>query len=416
MARTTKPLTDKEIKAAKPKAKEYKLFDGGGLYLSITPKGQKWWRLKYRFNDKEKRVSLGVYPQTSLLEARQQRETLKEQIRKGIDPSQDRKDQKEAIKQDEVKKETSFYNVSQKWLKSYENQVSENYHTRLGRALTNYVYPTIKHQSIDEVARLDIIAILEDLKERDLLETAKRTAMLLNKVYKYAVTHELTPHNIIADIEMPIVLGKREKKHYPTFTKEKDIKGLLNSINEYTGDYSTKMALRVLPYVFVRSFNIRHMEWNEIDFKTREWTIPKEKMKTKTEFILPLPHQVIDILEEIKPNRLSDKYVFSSPVLRRKDKPLSDNTLISALRRMGYSKEEFVPHSFRAMFSTIANEKANDKNGHSYTSEVIEACLAHKEANKVKAAYNRSNYKDAMRGLIEWYADYLEGLKNDKSK
>ena len=317
---------------------------------------------------------------------------------------------KEVSRAVEAKKENTFYNVSQKWLKSYESQVSENYHIRLGRALANYLYPAIKHKAIDEITRLDIIAILEDLKQRDLLETAKRTAILLNKIYKYAVTHELTLHNIIADIEMPIVLGKREKKHYPTLTKDKDIKGLLLAIDGYTGDYSTKMALKVLPYVFVRSFNIRHMEWNEIDFKTKEWVIPAKKMKTKIEFTLPLPQQVIDLLLEVKENATSNVYVFPSPI--HKDRPLSDNTLISALRRMGYSKEEFVPHSFRAMFSTIANEKANDSGGHRYTSEVIEACLAHKEQNLIKAAYNRSNYKEAMRGLIEWYASYLGVVKN----
>ena len=151
------------------------------------------------------------------------------------------------------------------------------------------------------------------------------------------------------------------------------------------------------------------MEWEEIDFKAKEWIIPAEKMKTKTEFILPLPHQVIDILKEVEVNALSGVYVFPSSI--HKDRPLSDNTLISALRRMGYSKDEFVPHGFRAMFSTIANEKANEEDGHGYTSEVIEALLAHKEPNKVKEAYNRSSYKEAMRGLITWYADYLEGVK-----
>jgi len=152
------------------------------------------------------------------------------------------------------------------------------------------------------------------------------------------------------------------------------------------------------------------MEWKEVDFKTKEWIIPAHKMKTKTEFILPLPHQVITLLEELEDNRTNNKYVF--PSFRSDGKPLSDNTLISALRRMGYSKDEFVPHGFRAMFSTLAYENANDTKGHNYTGEVIEACLAHKEANKIKEAYNRSNYKEAMRGLIGWYADYLEGVKN----
>lgn len=410
MARITTPLTATKIKESKPKEKDYKLFDGGGLFLLVSKSGGKHWKLKYRFNDKEKTYAIGPYPSISLSQARSKREELKALITDGIDPNDKKKQSKEKVKAEELKKTNTFYNVSQKWLKSYASHVTENYHTKLGKAIENYIYPSIKNKAIDEVTRLEIISIMEELKEKELLETARRTVMLLNKIFKYAVTHELTPHNIVADIEVKDILGKKVKMHYPTFTKEKDIKGLLLAIDEYTGDYFTKKALQVLPFVFVRSYNIRHMEWSEIDFKTKEWIIPAKKMKTKIEFSLPLPQQVIDLLLEVKENATSTIYVFPSPI--HKDRPLSDNTLISALRRMGYSKDEFVPHSFRAMFSTIANEKANDKDGHIYTGEVIEACLAHNEKNQVKAAYNRSNYKEAMRGLVEWYANYLDEVKN----
>lgn len=410
MARATTQLTATEIKAAKPKDKDYKLFDGGGLFLLVTKSGGKHWKFKYRFNGKEKKMSLGAYPAITLIKARAKREELRILMADGVDPNEKKKQEKETIKSDEAKKLNTFYNVSQKWLKSYRSHVSENYHTKLGKAIKNYIYPSIKDKAIDKITRLEIIAIMETLKERELLETARRTVMLLNKIFKYAVTHELAPHNIIADIEIKDILGKKVKRHYPTITKEKEVKGLLLAIDGYTGDYYTKMALKVLPFVFVRSYNIRHMEWKEIAFETKEWIIPAKKMKTKTEFILPLPHQVIDLLLEVKKNSISSIYVFPSPI--HKDRPLSDNTLISAIRRMGYTGEEFVPHSFRAMFSTISNEKANEKGGHTYTSEVIEACLAHKEQNLIKAAYNRSNYKEAMRGLIEWYADYLQEVKH----
>jgi integrase len=412
MARITRPLTDKLIGGSKPKDKKYKLSDGGGLFLLVSPGGSKSWRIKYRFNSKEKEYNIGMYPIFSLAEAREERTKIKKLIARDIDPNEFKNTSKKEAKALEQLKENTFYEISQKWLKSYESQVSESYHTRLGRALKNYLYPTLENTPIKEVTRLEVIAILDDLKNRDLLETAKRTAMLLNKIYKYAVTFEYVPHNIMSDIELKTVLGKREKKHYPTFTKNRDIRGLLLNIDDYTGDYSTKMALKILPYVFVRSYNIRHMEWEEIDFKAKEWIIPSEKMKTKTEFILPLPHQVIDILKELEVNALSGAYVFPSSI--HKDRPLSDNTLISALRRMGYTKDEFVPHGFRAMFSTIAYEKANEEDGHGYTGEVIEALLAHKEPNKIKEAYNRSNYKKPMRGLLEWYADYLDEVKHGK--
>ena len=250
-----------------------------------------------------------------------------------------------------------------------------------------------------------MISILTDLKNRDLKETANRTFQLMGKVFMYAVTMELVPHNITADIDKKVVLGKKEVKNYPALTKEEDIRGLLLSIDNYKGDTVTQKAMKILPYVFVRSFNLRHMEWSEIDFNTKEWTIPKDKMKMKSEFVLPLPHQAITILEEMKQISDGGKYVFPS---FRLNKPLSDNTFITALRRMGYTKEEMVPHSFRSIFSTIANENSHL---HNYSYDVIEALLAHNEKNQVRGAYNRAKFKEQMKGLIQWYADYLDGLK-----
>jgi integrase len=415
MARITKSLTNKEIINAKAKDKKYKLYDGGGLFLQVLPNGSKLWRLKYRLNGKEKEYAIGSYPTIILAKARNKKEELKQLIADGIDPNELKKINKLKAKQIETKKENTFYNISQKWLKSYKSEVSENYHLKLGRALENYTYtkyPTvyIKNKPIDEITRLDIIAILEALKNKGLEETAKRTAMLLNKVFKYAVTHEYAPHNIIADIDLKVVLGKRIKKHYPTFTKEKDIKGLLMAIDNYSGDYYTKMALKILPYVFVRSYNIRYMEWQEIDFKAKEWVIPAHKMKTKKEFILPLPHQVITLLQEIKEYSTNTKYVF--PSFRSDGKPLSDNTLIAAIRRMGYSKDEFVPHGFRAMFSTIVSNKGKSIIGNDYSTEVREALLAHKETNNTIDAYNHADYTEQKRTVMQWYANYLDGVKN----
>ena len=404
MAKPILPLTVTKINSLKPKEKDYKVFDGGGLFLLITKKGGKSWRFKYRFNDKEKMMAFGLYPSLSLKEARALREKYKTMIVNGFDPMEEKKKKKAINKIVDIKKDNTFFKISQECLEHYKSEVSE------GRAFENYTYHFLKNKAIDEITRLDIIEVLKDLKAKGIQETAKRVYMLLNKVFMYAVTLEYVPHNIISDIDQKIVIGKREKKHYPTFVRDKDIKALLLAIDDYPGDYSTKMALKMLPYVFVRSFNIRHCEWSEIDFEKEEWTIPKHKMKTKIEFILPLPPQVIKILNEIKEYTFESKYVFPSYIL--KNKPMSDNTLITALRRMGFAKEEFVPHSFRAMFSTIAYENANSENGHKYTAEVIEALLSHKEQNKIKASYNRASYVNGMRGLICWYASYLDTVKN----
>jgi len=410
MARQTASLTATQIKNAKPKEKKYKLSDGGGLFLLINPNGSKLWRLKYRLDGKEKEYAIGVYPDITLAKAREKRAMLRGLIANGVNPNEEKKQRKQELQKKLEKKQNTFYNVSQEWWVNYEKEVSENYHIKLGRALENYMYPFIKNQPIDEIKRSDILEIITDLKNKSHLETAKRVFIMLNQIFRYAVVMDKIPHNIIADLDRKIIIGKIERKSYATFTDDKEIKGLLLSIDEYSGDYTTKMALKMLPYVFVRSFNIRHCEWSEIDFINNVWRIPSEKMKVKKEFILPLPPQVIKILEEIKLFSGDGKYVF--PSFRTKDKPMSDNTLISAIRRMGYTKDDFVPHGFRAMFSTIAYEKANEEEGHSYTGEVIEALLAHKEPNKVKGAYNRSKYVEPMRGLINWYADYLDGVKN----
>jgi len=420
MARYTAPLTATEIKSAKAKDKSYKLSDGRGLFLLIKPTNSKLWRLKYRFDNRDREYAIGVYPTITLAKARKIREELKTLIANGTDPNSIKQQSKAKTKAIETKQDNTFYNISQKWLKSYQSQVSENYHIKLGRALKNYTYNEytldnkkilcIKDKPIDEVSRLDIIVILEALKAKGIEETAHRTASILNKVFKYAVTHEYAPHNIIADIDLKVILGKQSRTNYPTFIKDEDIKGLLLSIDEYRGDYYTKMAMKILPYVFVRSGNIRHMEWSEIDFTTKEWTIPATKMKTGVEFNLPLPHQVITLLEEIKEHSLSTKYVL--PSFRSDRQPLSNNTLISALRRMGYTKEQFVPHSFRAMFSTIVSNNGRSKIGNDYSKEVREALLAHKERDNTIDAYNHAEYKQQKRSVIQWYANYLERVKN----
>jgi len=414
MARTIIPLTDKKIRNAKAQEKKYKLSDGGGLFLEIRPNGSKLWRLSYRINGKSKEYAVGTLQKYSLEEAREEREKLKKLVARGVDINEQKKQDKTLQKEITEKKENTFYEISQLWLKDYvkRKKLSDNYAKKLGNTLNNYVYPSITSKSIDEVTRKDIIKILAYVADtRGLRETAHRLYTQLNSIYMYAVTHEYVELNIIRDIDKSIIIGKVEKKHYPTLTKEKDIKGLLLAIDDYNGDYSTQMALKIMPYVFVRSYNMRHAEWSEIDFKLNEWVIPAEKMKMKTEFILPLPPQVMKILKEIRECPLSDKYIF--PSARYRDRPMSDNTLTGAIRRMGYTKDEFVPHGFRSMFSTIANTKANhegiDKR------DIIEALLAHKEKNKIREAYNRTSNRDLikpMREVIEWYADYLEGVQN----
>ncbi len=415
MAKTPTPLNDTKLKSLKPNDKNYSISDGSGLQLLVKTNGSKLWEFRYTSPTtlKRRKTSFGTYPVTTLKSARDKRDDYLKLLDNGFDPLDEKQNKITTIKEKKAKDENTFKKVSRDWLKNYESEVSENYHKKITRALDLYTYKHIGDKPMSEITRIDLINILQELKNKDLKETANRTFMLLNKVFMYATTLEIIPHNITADIDKKVILGKTVKKHDPTLTKEKDIKGLLLAIDDYTGDYTTKMALKVLPYLFVRSYNIRYCEWLEIDFNNSSWIIPSNKMKTKTEFTLPLPPQVIKLLKEMKEFSGDDKYVF--PSFRNKNAPMSDNTLIGAIRRMGYSKDEFVPHGFRAMFSTVAYEKANADDGHNYTSEVIEALLAHKETNKVKEAYNRAKFTDSMKGLIEWYANFLDRIKNDKS-
>lgn len=409
MPKIVKPLNDALLKSLKPQSKAYTKTDGQGLRILVKPNGTKLWEYEYTSPTLKKRrkTSFGNYPQTSLTMARTKRNENIKLIREGIDPLEEKRAAKTETKELEQIQANTFKTVAEEWHSNYKNQVTENYHEKLQRALELHVYPYIGSKPITTVTRKDIINILQTLKDKDLIETANRIFMLLNKIYMYAVTLEKTPHNITADIDKKIILGKRERPNYPTFTQEKDIKGLLLSIDEYQGELSTRYAMKLLPYVFARSFNIRNMTWEEINFRNEEWIIPANKMKTNKEFILPLPHQAITILKEVKDQGINSNLVF--PGIRSNTRPISDNTLISALRRMGYTKEELVPHSFRSIFSTIAYEHMNQ---HNYSGEVIEALLAHQEANKVKGAYNRATYKEPMRKLIQWYADYLDGVKN----
>lgn len=415
MARAIQPLTDTKIKNSKTKDKKYKLSDGGGLFLLIKPNGSKLWRLKYRLHSQTKEYAIGVYPDISLLIARKKREELRELIANDVNINELKQDKKKNNNITIKIKENTFKKISLEWLESYKDEISENYYLKLKRTLELHTYPFIENKAITDVSRLELIDILKVLKEKNLKETANRIFMILNKIFMYATMMEIIPHNITADIDKKVILGKIIKKNYPTFTKKKDIKGLLLSIDEYSGDYSTQKALAMLPYVFARSFNIRHCEWSEIDIKNKQWIIPANKMKVKTngDFILPLPHQVIDILTDMQSHSGNGRYVF--PSLRNKERAMSDNTMIGALRRMGYSKEEIVPHSFRSIFSTIAYENMNipkDKGGHNIQGEVIESLLAHEERNKVKGAYNRAEYLDSKKELIQWYGNYLDDVRN----
>ena len=404
-AEESKPttLTDKYIKGLNPKEKDYKVFDGGGLFLLVVKGGGKRWRLKYRFNGKEKVLALGVYPALTLKKAHKMREDYKEQIANGINPAEERKQNKRAQKIEDNREYNTFKIVALKYFDK-RNELNETYKTKLENSFKRNVYPYIGNTPIDEVTPHNIMDIVQRVERRGATESAHRLFTQLNKVFKYGVSNLLSSNNPCSNLDKNEILKSHTTKNYPTITNPKEIGILLNAIDDYTGDYLVKMALTIAPYVFLRPKNIRLAEWSEIDFEARLWKIPAEKMKTKREHLIPLTDRTIAILEEVQLYSGDATYIFHS--MRSRTAPMSDATLNNALRRMGYSKDELVTHGFRAMFSTITHEEGK-------THEVIETQLAHSVGSKVSEAYNRALYLKERKELMQWWSDYLDNQKEN---
>ena len=402
MPKITTPLTDTEIRKSKLKDKQYKLSDGAGLCLIIPTKGKKYFRFDYTYNKKRKSISFGTYPETSLKEARTRRIEAKELIKEGIDPGQKRKIEKNI---------ETFETVSNKWLELAKGDWAEVTYIKAVDTIRNNT-SIIKDKEMKKINRIDILDILEVMQKREVHVLAKRLLGYFDRIWKYAVTYNIVEHNIIADIDTRNALKQTAKKHFPAITDEPSIKILMNDIKEYkyckAADISIVYSFLLSPYIFLRPFNLRCLEWSEIDFNNRIIEIPGEKMKTKKDFVIPMSNQIYDILKEIQPySSHISKFVFVAPA--DKNKSISENTINMALKRMGY-KGKKTPHGFRSMFSTIAHEKINE---HGHHSDIIELCLAHEERNQVKAAYNRENkmkHYEERKELIQWWSDWLDNF------
>ena len=414
MARLTTPLTDKTIQAIKPKDKTYRLFDGKGLYLEVSTKGQKWWRLKYRINGKEKRISLGVYPATSLSEARKQREAYKEKIAKGIDPSQERKDEKANLKAEEAKEKHTFEWLTNEYFKNEaktNKKVAKDYLATLKRRVVKHCYPTLKHMNVREITRADIKAIFTGLRDQGHNELGRRIFLQIRQILAYGVYEEILEHNIGADFDAKREFGERSENHHPIITDKKELKDLLFSLDNYFGDFTVRQALRIMPYLAFRPMNIRFLEWSEVDVEKKIITISADKMKMKRDYKCPISPTVIKILEETRMLTGDDQYVFRSSVYTKRS--LSASTLNVALRKLGYGKDQIVSHSFRGIFSTIAHDNLK---AHKCSSLAIENQLAHKDKNQIRDTYNASDLLDERVELMEWWDSYLNDIKSSHAK
>jgi integrase len=405
MPRVITPLNDKQIKALKPKDKAYTKADGNGLQLLIKPNGSKLWEFLYKSPTLQKRrkTSFGTYPDTDLKTARNKRTDYITKIRNGIDPLEEKQAIKQAKEDIQVKAKNTFKKIALERLELIKEDISESHYKRMDRGFKNDVFPFIGDTPINDITAKDIILILKTMMKRNVRNSTQKVHQSISKTFKWAVANDKAERNPANDIDLIEIVGKSKEQHYPSITDNAGIKNLLISIKEYQGEPSTKYALLMLAYTFVRPSNVRLALWSEIDLNAKQWVIPAKKMKTKDEFIVPLSDTLIELLKDIQLYSGNSPYLF--PSTKSKTTPLSDGALLGAIRRMGYTKEEFTPHGFRAMFSTIAHEKSPFKY------DVIETQLAHSVGSSVSQAYNRAKYLDERVELMQWWSDYLEEVQ-----
>ena len=401
-------LTDTEIRKAKAKEKNYKLYDGGGLFLLVTPTGGKLWRLKYSFGGTEKLLALGIYPEISLSDARQRRDDAKKLLANGTDPGEVKKLQKTAQFSDA---ENSFEMVSRKWHAINTLRWSPTHAKTTLERLTREVFPNIGSKPVNKITLSDLKAILHRIEDKA-PESARRVYMILCMVLRYCVVTELIERSPLEGLKPRDLMTKDPiKKNFPAITNPIELAPLLRIIDDFKGSYQVKCALQLAPLLFQRPGDLRCMEWADIDLEAGEWNIPipkmklpqKEKIRRKDEtHCVPLSVQAVDILKRLQPFSGHSKYCF--PSYRTPLKTITDATLTAALHRMGYQNEQSL-HGFRATARTLLDEVLGFPPDH------IEHQLAHAVRDSLGRAYNRTSHLPARRAMMQQWADYLDGLK-----
>lgn len=400
--------SDLTVKALQPQDKPYRLNDGKGLFILINPNGSKYWRLNYTYQKKRKTISLGVYPEIGLKQARQKALNCQHQLFHGINPSQNRQDQKQADQKviddqqrlaDGIPLENSFAEVSQHWLATFEKTVVPATFNKVSRRIEKHALPYLGHKPIAEIKAPDVLEVVLPIAKRQTVETAHRVLNHCHRIFKYAVAHglmEYDPSPAVADALPPIKV-----KHRAAITEPRQVGQLMTAIDNYTGTFIVHCGLKLSPLLFARPGEIRQMEWKDVDLDAKEWHY--FVTKTETEQIVPLSKQAIDVLMDIRRLTGRGRYVF--PSARSDKQPMSNNTIRLALRTMGYDKETMSAHGFRTTASTLLNEQG-------WSPDAIERQLAHTSRNKVRAVYNRAQYLEERQKMMQAWADYLDSLKN----
>ncbi|BAI79785.1 phage integrase [Deferribacter desulfuricans SSM1] len=382
-----KRITDATLRAAKPKKKIHRINVGEKLFLEVRPTGNKFWRFRYRDqNGKDTYKSLGEYPYVSLSKARQEAEKLNERLKRGLPLEEEKR---------------TFDDLFNEWVElnrdSYDPSTLE---TKLS-IYNRDIKPYLGNMDIKDITSKRIIDCLKKIADRDTLVTMKKAKTIIHYVYELAISEDIVTSDLTTTINSS--LPKYKEKNYPAITEPAKLKKLIVDIDNYRGHYITKLALKFLMITFVRPGMVRSLEWCDIDFENKLWFVPADKMKIKRDHIVPLSDQAVSILKKAQKITGDSNYVFSSPI--DFDKMLSNNTLNQALRRIGYTKKEHVSHSFRQTASTLLNEMG-------WPPYVIEKQLAHEDKNKVRRAYNKAEYLEIRKEMMQFWANYLDELKN----
>lgn len=390
-------LTDAQLRTLKPRDKLYRIADADGLCIEVATSGTRLWRYRYRVHGKAKMISLGSYPEIGLSAARSKRDKARSLVNDGKDPA----DERRRARSDAIKdRDNTFAAVAQEWLEVQRKGKAKPATVKKSEWLIGLLKPSIGLLTIDKIEPSDLLTPLRALVDRGTVETARRALHRAGQIMRYAVQTGRAKRNPAADLRGALPQVKATPR--AAVTDPREIGDLLRKIDSYSGAFVTRCALQLAPLAFVRPGELRGAEWAEIDMDKAEWIIPGARMKMGEEHIVPLAPQAIDILRRLHGLTGGGKLVFPSSWGR--DKPISENTLNSALRRLGFASDTMTAHGFRALASTRLNELG-------YRPDVIERQLAHAERNKVRSRYNRAEYIDERRKMMNDWADYLDTLR-----
>lgn len=394
------PLNARQIETAKPQDKEYKLTDGAGLYLLIKPNGAKYWRLKYRVAGKEKKLSIGVYPDISLAEARLKREEARKIVASGGDPSEQKQVERQAKK---INIDNTFKAIALEWHEYKRPNWSKGYAEDLMEAFENDIFPDIGKRPVAEVKPLEMLTTLRKLEKRGVLDKLRKIRQACNQVFRYAIVTGRAENNPAS--ELASALPPPKATHYPHLLPD-ELPDFLRALSMYSGSKVTQLATRILMLTGVRTIELRQAEWKEFDFEKQLWEVPKERMKMRRPNLVPLSDQVIDALQQLQ--AVTGRYNLVFPGRNDITKPMSEASINQVLKRIGYHGKA-TGHGFRHTMSTILHEQG-------YDTAWIELQLAHVDKNTIRGTYNHAQYLEQRRGMLQWYGDFVDELEHGDVK